>query len=164
MFSVFSFTDQAISARRRTPSGTKEDLDILSGEQRLVLAREAGVGRREDSLEILHRKRIQLDANGEAPLQLRNQVRRFGKMKRSARDEEYMVGFTIPYLVETVVPSTMGSRSRCTPCRETSAPTVSPRLAILSISSRNTMPFSSTLASALARRSSSLTRRPPPRR
>src|SRR5690242_9206741 len=67
--------------------------------------------------------------------------------------------FTMPYLVETVVPSTSGSRSRCTPWRETSAPIVSPRLAILSISSRNTMPFCSTLASALARKSSSLTRR-----
>ena len=29
---------------------------------------------------------------------------------------------TIPYLVDTVVPSTSGSRSRCTPWRDTSAP------------------------------------------
>ena len=29
---------------------------------------------------------------------------------------------TMPYLVDTVVPSTSGSRSRCTPWRETSAP------------------------------------------
>src|SRR6266545_3348659 len=67
--------------------------------------------------------------------------------------------FTIPYLVETVVPSTSGSRSRCTPWRETSGPAVSPRLVILSISSRKTMPFCSTFASALARKSSSFTRR-----
>src|SRR5512135_2998616 len=65
----------------------------------------------------------------------------------------------MPYLVETVVPSTSGSRSRCTPWRETSAPAISPRLAILSISSRNTMPFCSALASALAFSSSSFTRR-----
>ena len=28
----------------------------------------------------------------------------------------------MPYFVDTVVPSTSGSKSRCTPCRETSAP------------------------------------------
>src|SRR5439155_4593934 len=78
-----------------TPDPVRHEADLhrLGGEERLVLAGEAGVGRREDSLEILHRKRIQLDANGEASLQLWNQVRGFGKMKRSARDEEYMVGF-----------------------------------------------------------------------
>ncbi len=31
---------------------------------------------------------------------------------------------TMPYLVVTVVPSTMGKRSRCTPSRETSGPRV----------------------------------------
>ena len=62
---------------------------------------------------------------------------------------------TCPYFVVTVVPSTSGSRSRCTPCRETSAPWISWRLAILSISSRNTMPFCSTAASAMALISSS---------
>ncbi|MNN46121.1 hypothetical protein D3C81_1604890 [compost metagenome] len=63
----------------------------------------------------------------------------------------------IPYLVFTVVPSTSGSRSRCTPWRDTSPPPTSLRLAILSISSRNTMPFCSTLAMALCFSSSSLT-------
>ena len=47
---------------------------------------------------------------------------------------------TGPYLVETVVPSTMGSRSRCTPSRETSGPWPPSRPAILSISSRKTIP------------------------
>src|SRR6218665_1334048 len=54
----------------------------------------------------------------------------------------------IPYLVYTVVPSTSGSRSRCTPWRDTSAPLVSWRVATLSISSMKTMPFCSALASA----------------
>ena len=62
----------------------------------------------------------------------------------------------MPYLVLTVVPSTSGSRSRCTPARETSAPPTSEREAILSISSRNTMPFCSTLAIAFCFISSSL--------
>ncbi len=60
-------------------------------------------------------------------------------------------------MVLTVVPSTSGSRSRCTPCRETSAPAASERAAILSISSRKTMPLFSTLASARVFSSSSLT-------
>ena len=49
--------------------------------------------------------------------------------------------FTAPCLVETVVPSISGSRSRCTPSRDTSPPTRPSRAAILSISSRKTMPF-----------------------
>ena len=34
---------------------------------------------------------------------------------------------TMPYFVDTVVPSTSGRRSRCTPWRETSAPCISER-------------------------------------
>ena len=52
---------------------------------------------------------------------------------------------TTPYLVVTAVPSTSGSRSRCTPWRETSAPCASLRVATLSISSMKTMPFCSAL-------------------
>src|ERR1700712_2537567 len=51
---------------------------------------------------------------------------------------------TAPCLVETVVPSISGSRSRCTPSRETSPPVRPSRTQILSISSRNTMPLFST--------------------
>ena len=64
---------------------------------------------------------------------------------------------TMPYLVLTVVPSTSGSRSRCTPWRDTSAPLTSERLVILSISSMNTMPLFSALASARVLISSSFT-------
>src|SRR3569832_909305 len=66
----------------------------------------------------------------------------------------------MPCLVVTVLPSTSGSKSRCTPSREMSGPPCSPRLAILSISSRNTMPFCSTLRSARVFKSSSLTSLP----
>ncbi len=65
--------------------------------------------------------------------------------------------FTRPYLVFTVVPSISGSRSRCTPSRETSPPRKPPsvvRAQILSISSMNTMPlFSACATASLARRS-----------
>ena len=50
---------------------------------------------------------------------------------------------TGPYLVFTVEPSTMGRISRCTPSRLTSGPEPTLRPAILSISSRNTMPLCS---------------------
>ena len=58
--------------------------------------------------------------------------------------------FTGPCLVDTVVPSSRGSRSRCTPSRDTSAPMrpLSEREQTLSISSRNTMPSFSTLRMA----------------
>ena len=65
---------------------------------------------------------------------------------------------TMPCLVDTVQPSTSGSRSRCTPSRDTSAPCCSLRLVTLSSSSRNTMPCCSTISSARSLRSSSLTR------
>src|SRR6185312_1500288 len=63
---------------------------------------------------------------------------------------------TGPYLVATVDPSTSGSKSRCTPSRDTSAPIVSWRRVTLSISSMKTMPFCSALARALTLSSSSL--------
>ena len=66
---------------------------------------------------------------------------------------------TMPSLVFTVQPSISGSRSRCTPSRETSAPPALARLAILSISSMKTMPCCSTASRARALSSSSLTRR-----
>ena len=47
---------------------------------------------------------------------------------------------TNPYFVLTEVPSTIGSRSRCTPSRDTSGPRPDSRPATLSISSRKTMP------------------------
>ena len=50
----------------------------------------------------------------------------------------------MPYLVLIVVPSTIGSKSRCTPSRETSPPFTFPRAQILSISSMKTMPSFST--------------------
>ena len=70
--------------------------------------------------------------------------------------------FTGPYLVLTVVPSISGSRSRCTPSRDTSPPRKPPsmvRAATLSISSMNTMPlFSACDTASLVSRSLSSSR------
>ena len=51
----------------------------------------------------------------------------------------------MPYRVWTLLPSTIGSMSRCTPSRDTSTPLTFCRDAILSISSMNTMPICSAL-------------------
>jgi hypothetical protein len=48
--------------------GGEGDLDALGGEQRLVLAREAGVGGGEDALEVLDRQARELDADGKPSL------------------------------------------------------------------------------------------------
>ena len=64
---------------------------------------------------------------------------------------------TMPCLVLTVEPSIRGSRSRCTPSRDTSAPAPSERLATLSSSSIKTMPFCSASARAFCLSSSSFT-------
>ena len=63
----------------------------------------------------------------------------------------------MPYRVFTVLPSTSGRRSRCTPSRETSDPWYSLRRATLSSSSMKTMAFSSVSRSARALSSSSST-------
>ena len=57
----------------------------------------------------------------------------------------------MPYFVLTVVPSTIGRMSRCTPSRLTSGPWPPSRPAILSISSMKMMPACSTRSTAVAR-------------
>ena len=84
MFSVFSFTWKAISARRRMASGREVERHAFGGEQRLVLLHLAGVGARQDALEVVDRQRVELDADRKAPLQLRDQVRGLGEVERAA--------------------------------------------------------------------------------
>jgi hypothetical protein len=101
---------------------------------------------RQDRLEVVDAQRAELDADREAPLQLG--IRSLGLRRWNAPEAMNSMWsvLTMPYLVFTVVPSTSGSRSRCTPWRETSAPLVSEREVTLSISSMKTMPFCSALA------------------
>lgn len=63
----------------------------------------------------------------------------------------------MPYLVLTVVPSTKGNKSLCTPERDTSLLAELFLVATLSISSKNTIPFCSTSFKLKERISSSLT-------
>ncbi len=73
----------------------------------------------------------------------------FARWKAPAAMNRTWSVFTGPYFVFTVLPSTMGSRSRCTPPRDTSGPCDWPAgSATLSISSMKTIPFDCTRSSA----------------
>ena len=92
MFSVLSLTWKATSAMRRIASGWNSSGIPFGAEQRLVLLHLAGVGGDEDALEVLHRERIELDADREAALQLGDEVRGLGEMERARSDEKDVVG------------------------------------------------------------------------
>ena len=61
-------------------------------QQGFVLAGQAGVGLRQDALEILDRQGIQLDADRETPLQFGNQVGRARQVEGAAGNEQDVVG------------------------------------------------------------------------
>src|SRR3569623_1088247 len=63
----------------------------LGREQRAVLLGERGVGLGEDAHEVVDREGIQFDADGETPLQLRNEVRRLREMKGARGDEQDVI-------------------------------------------------------------------------
>src|SRR5947209_6376978 len=65
---------------------------VLGLAQRGVLADQAGFRLGEDAAEILLRKGREFDADRQPSLQLRQQVRRLGDMKRARGDEQDMVG------------------------------------------------------------------------
>ncbi len=90
-------------------------------------------------------------------------IRSLGLVREKAPDAINNIWsvFTMPYLVDTVQPSTNGNRSRCTPSRDTSAPPpLSARFATLSISSIKTIPFCSAFSTARVLISSSLSNLP----
>ena len=63
----------------------------LRRHQRLVLLDEARLRLRQDAAEILLGQRAELDADRQAALQLRQEVRRLRDMERAGRDEEDVV-------------------------------------------------------------------------
>ena len=74
------------------PSRREVEMHLLGAEQRLVLAREARVGRGQDALEIVDRQRRELDADRQASLQLGNEVGRLRQVERARGDEQDVVG------------------------------------------------------------------------
>src|SRR5271166_3078837 len=72
--------------------GSELQPHALSVEQRYVLLGERRLRLAEDPDEVLHRQRLQLHANGEAPLQLGNQVAGLRNMEGASGDEENVIG------------------------------------------------------------------------
>ena len=98
MFSVFSFTLKAISAMRRTPLSRELHVHLFGAQQRLVLRGQRGIGLGEDAHEVVDLQRIELHANREAALQLRNQIRRLRHVERARGDEQDVIGLDLPVL------------------------------------------------------------------
>src|SRR5690606_20749208 len=68
------------------------ELGVLRRDQRLVLSDQRVLRLRQDAHEVGLRKRLQLDPDREATLQLRNQVTRLGDVERAGGDEQHVVG------------------------------------------------------------------------
>src|SRR5262252_6487172 len=68
------------------------ELDAFGLEQRNVLLGERVFGLRENADEVFFFQRLQLDANGQAALQLGNQVGRLGDVECARGHEENVVG------------------------------------------------------------------------
>ncbi len=76
----------------RDAFGRELQRHALGGQQRLVLAHQRGVCLREDGFKVLHRERIELHADREAPLQLGNQVAGLGQVEGAGGNEQDVVG------------------------------------------------------------------------
>jgi len=157
MFSVRSFTSNAICAMRRIAAGcTSSVTPSVASSKVYCLTRLAWVlvrmASKSSTLSEPNSTRI-----GKRPCS--SGIRSLGLLRWNAPEAMNSMWSvrTMPYLVLTVVPSTSGSKSRCTPWREMSEPLDSERDVTLSISSMKTMPFCSAFARATVLTSSSLT-------
>ena len=71
---------------------TELQADPLGFHQCLILPRQAGIGAGQDAFEVTHAEALQFDPNWKAALQFGNQIGRPGQMKRTAGDEQDVVG------------------------------------------------------------------------
>src|SRR5581483_5942356 len=67
-------------------------------QERHVLLDQRGLGLGQDAAEVVARQRRELDADRQAALQFRQQVRRLGNVKGAGRDEQNVVGLHRPVL------------------------------------------------------------------
>ena len=68
------------------------EFDAFGPHQCLILAGQAGVGLGQDAFEIRDRQAGKFDPDGEAALQFRDQIGRFGQVEGTAGDEKDVVG------------------------------------------------------------------------
>ena len=70
----------------------EDEFDAVSPQKGLVLPQEGGAGLPEDAYEVVAGEVVELDADGEAALELGHEVGRLGAVEGSGGDEEDMVG------------------------------------------------------------------------
>src|SRR5512139_510710 len=160
MFSVRSFTSHAISAIRSTAPGSKERATPSAASIASYCRVSAPCG----SVRIRTNSSFPREASstrmGNRPWSSGMRSEGLLTWNAPAAMNRMKSVRTTPCLVLTLDPSTIGSRSLCTPCRDTSGPERDSRPAILSISSRNTIPDCSVRSTASRFTRSMSTRRP----
>src|SRR5450631_1142306 len=71
----------------------ESQIDAFRGQQRAVLAAQRGIRFGQNAYEILHHQGFELDANRQAALQLRDQIRGLRHVKGAGCDEQDVIGF-----------------------------------------------------------------------
>jgi hypothetical protein len=142
---------------RLDPVVGEGELRALGLDQRLVLREQRVLRLLEDADEVASVRFFSSTRIGKRPCSSGIRSDGLETWKAPAATKRMWSVRTIPYFVCTVEPSTIGSRSRWTPSRETSGPAPPRSPAILSISSRKTIPLSSARSSASLITSSMLT-------
>jgi hypothetical protein len=145
MFSVRSFTSNAMCARRVIPAGSNCKRHTLGGQQGLVLAHQRRMGLREDGLEIFRRSGTATPpGSGTAPATPES-----GRWACSGGNAPLAMNrmwsvLMGPYLVDTAGALDQGQQIALhTLARHIGAAMLRAREATLSISSMKTMPFCS---------------------
>ena len=154
MFSVLVFTCMAISAIASTASGRKRSVTCSvrsSSTYCRIRAFSGSVRMRTKSSRVKGSSSTRM---GKRPCSSGMRSEGLAMWKAPAAMNSTWSVRTTPYLVVTEEPSTIGRRSRWTPSRDTSGPCPPSRPAILSSSSRKTMPESWTRRMAWATTSS----------
>jgi hypothetical protein len=108
--------------------------------QRDVLLDQAGFGLGQDALEIVLLQRPKFDADRQAALQFGQQVGRLGDMERAGGDEQDVIGLHRPVFGRNRRALDQRQQVALHALRATGRPAAILRAAILSISSRKTMP------------------------
>ena len=91
MFSTSSFTSRRHLGDLGNAGVGEYQVELFGRQERTVLLDERVLGPREDFHKIRRRQRVELYADGEASLKLRQQIARLRDVERSGGDEEHVV-------------------------------------------------------------------------